>query len=977
MAPRLPFHVSKFRNIECKPLPRDHGFDQLQVTTAAVDGNALAATLDHFAYPHQMNGGAAIQVLPLDAAGKRTVSNDLWKLPPPESEWDDLHRSPVSSFSATDASSPSSFSAVRWHPSAQGIFAALDHRQLSVFDVSESQGVFRLAPPEADDGVPLCAVAWSYDGSRLAMASQRQRVHVADPRTNVVACSFDAHAGRRRPTNVVWGGRDDDVLITAGSDAVNDRELRVWDPRNISSSVARVRLDSGVGPLFLLFDTDVNLLYVLGRGDRSARCLELDMARGPFLHALDHSALAHMTLAATLLPKQNCDTRECEVARVLNLSGANGGLCDVLSYRVPRRDALVTFQSDLYPQTRAFRAALSAESWRRGENALPTLEAVSPTPASSESSLASVFSRPQAVVTQWSAPVPASTVAETPAEPSANGWGANVWSASATSAPASSGAHTSGWNSKATAWNAAPQTVAAAAAEPAPAPLQWASAVTTKEETPATVEEPAMPTFSEKAKRLGSVYGHKLKYIKGKASARGEAFHLGDRTPLSGSTAILTGLQASSAYWAVPLAGAGGPVLVAPLEAAGKAGPEHPVLNGHKAAVTDLAFHTFQPDVLATASGDSTIAVWRVDSTALPQTVLRGHTKGVRSLLFHPCATNVLCSTGQDLSIRLWDVEAGAERICLTDKLEDTVWNSAFSSDGALLATSSRARILRVFDPRATGHALVAMGCALDSPRPQLVSWLSPSQLFTVGTNPQNLETQLRLWDARNLVEPVSIASLASADAGSTPLPFYDESSRALFMVGMGGRHIWSYEIDAASDAVVHANLPFVADGTTPISGAVPLPKSLCDVRGVEIAKFLVLRGGAVERVSFSLPRAERLKQYFQDDVFGAARSTTRPSLSASEWFDRHDAVVQYDSLCPPGMTPLSEAPPDDESRNQATAKSLFYRAKWEQEEREKQLKAERLDRLQALAQQPSLHSQFQPRSNTGRGDDSDDDWDD
>ncbi|GLD98487.1 hypothetical protein PINS_up007184 [Pythium insidiosum] len=976
MAPRLPFHVSKFRNIECKPLPREQGYDQLQVTTAAVDGNALAATLDRFAYPHQINGGAAIQVLRLEDTGKRTGSNDsaslltghharvnalefspfdsrvllsasadatvkLWKLPSPEAEWDDAHRSPLASFSATDAAPATSFSAVRWHPSAQDIAAALDHRHVSVLD--------------AEDTAPLSALAWSYDGRRLAVASQSQRVHVADPRSSGVVSSFDAHAGRRRPASVVWGARDDDVLVTAGSDAVSDRELRVWDARNLSSSVARVRLDSGVGPLFLLLDTDVNLLYVLGRGDRSVRCLELDMAHTPFLHALEHSALAHMTLATALLPKQRCDTRECEVARVLNLSGANGGLCDVLSFRVPRRDAHVTFQSDLYPQTRAFSAALSAEQWRQGGDALPTLESVRPTTAV-DACLSSVFSRPQSVVAQWSVPAAAA-----------------VGDDAASDHDDSS----SGWNSKATAWNAAPQPVTTSAADPPPTPLQWATAVAPAQEPATPAEQPAQPTYSEKAKRLGSVYGHKLKYIKGKASTRGEAFHLGDRTPLSGSTAILTGLQASSTHWAVPLAGAGGPVLVASLDAAGKAAPEHPVLNGHKAAVTDLAFHSFQPDVLATASGDSTIALWRVDDVGAPRTVLHGHTKGVRSVLFHPCAADVLCSTAQDLSIRLWDVETGAERCCLADKLEDTVWNTAFSCDGALLATSSRARILRVFDPRATEHALVAMGCGLDSPRPQLVSWLSSSQLFTVGTNPQNLETQLRLWDARNLVEPVAIAALAAADAGSTPLPFYDESSRALFVVGMGGRHIWSYEVDASSDAVVHANLPFVADGTAPISGAAMLPKSLCNVRDVEIDRFLVLRGGAVERVSFSLPRAERLKQFFQDDVFGPVRSTTRPSLSAGEWFDGGDVVVQYDSLCPDAMTPLSEAPTENEGRSQAAAKSLFYRAKWEQEEREKQLKAERLDRLQALAEQPSLHSQYQPRNTERRGDDSDDDWDD
>lgn len=51
---------SKFRNVECKQLPREQSYDGLQVTTALVEGNALVATVDKFAFAHQMDGAYCI-----------------------------------------------------------------------------------------------------------------------------------------------------------------------------------------------------------------------------------------------------------------------------------------------------------------------------------------------------------------------------------------------------------------------------------------------------------------------------------------------------------------------------------------------------------------------------------------------------------------------------------------------------------------------------------------------------------------------------------------------------------------------------------------------------------------------------------------------------------------------------------------------------------------------------------------------------
>ncbi|POM65236.1 Coronin-like protein, partial [Phytophthora palmivora] len=70
MAPRFAFRASKFRNVECKCLPREQSFDQLQVSSSPVDGNVVAATSSSFAFAHQMDNGGAIQVKALAQTGK-------------------------------------------------------------------------------------------------------------------------------------------------------------------------------------------------------------------------------------------------------------------------------------------------------------------------------------------------------------------------------------------------------------------------------------------------------------------------------------------------------------------------------------------------------------------------------------------------------------------------------------------------------------------------------------------------------------------------------------------------------------------------------------------------------------------------------------------------------------------------------------------------------------------------------------------
>ncbi|EEY61174.1 coronin-like protein [Phytophthora infestans T30-4] len=941
------------------------------------------------------------------SAGDANATVKVWKLPSSEPMIEDLV-TPLTSFQETQAT----VAGIVPHPSADSVVATFSRPgALRIYDLEAETMRFEVV---LEGDTALSSAAWNWDGSAMVMATQDQALRLLDPRTMQISAPVieAAHTGKRH-LSVVWCGRTQHFM-TCGSDRMQERELKLWDPRQLSKCVHRERLDAGgVGQLFPLYDADLDLLYVLGKGDRSARLFEVDLMRAPYVHALDHSALGSMTLAATLLPKATCDTNDCEVARVLNLSASGssvGGSCEVVSYRVPRKEATHTFQSDLYPDTLAAEAAMTSTEWQEGHNAEPKVRTVTPTAKPVEDVSGSVFGRMPAP-SGWGAP-PASAGA------TANGWQTSGWGQSLSSTASSNAASKvasdvkTGWSLSTRKWNE-PEPMAQNAP---PSPAQWNSdtstvstapptppsssvektedvltpiPATTSDEWPSAGVEPMgiadVVELSDKAQRLGAKYGHKLKYVQGKEALRNDVFHFGDKR-VAFSTQASPVIAANATFWAAPIAGAGGPVLVEKLDANGKA--RHgaaPVINGQKAEVSTLAFNPFKDHVLATGSADSTIQIWSLDSDTisdragkLTQT-LSGHTKSLRSLEFNPTAADVLCSSSLDLSLRFWDIEVGQEKLCLDGKLDDITWNMAFSPDGALLATASRAKIVRVFDPRQSEQALVAMGCGYESNKPQFVTWADSTRLLTVGVSAR-IETLVSFWDSRNLLEPlgasVMVDPAASAASTTTPIPLYDASSHLLFLIGTGSRHIWSYEVDPGA-ATVQANLPFMLAGTDTIGGVALLPKAICDIRDVELARLLVATLNVVQRVSFSLPRAQKLKEFFQDDVYGLVPKP-EPSVTAAQWFMGETGAPVYESLRPDGMVALSEKPKDT---TPVRPKTLDFQARKREEEEKERQKAAQFARLSNLSAQPTLHSTHHtgvnPTAPQGAEVDSDDDWDD
>jgi len=322
--------------------------------------------------------------------------------------------------------------------------------------------------------------------------------------------------------------------------------------------------------------------------------------------------------------------------------------------------------------------------------------------------------------------------------------------------------------------------------------------------------------------------------------------------------------------------------------------------------------------------------------------------------------------------------------ITLTSKHHpELIFNTSFSPDGARLATASKDRMLRVVDPR-TSSPVVSAVAAHQGTKGMRAEWCTGEVITTVGFGTM-AQREFKLWDARLLASTRGPLQTTKIDnSGGLLFPHYDAGTGMLYLCGKGDASIRYYELQGddihghghgtGSGGEVKAKYDGMFQGSAePTAGMAVLPKRLVDVSGVEVARMLRLTKDTVEPISFSLPRADKIKTYFQDDIYPPAPSG-EPAHSAADWLSGSNAPIVTRSLQPSGMLLLSEKPPDEVKVSPAQRIRMQINA----QEQEEQQRAASFSRMQALAVQ---RSQYHPNQSMGakkgvdmeRVDDSDD----
>ncbi|KAI8828429.1 WD40-repeat-containing domain protein [Chytriomyces cf. hyalinus JEL632] len=192
---------------------------------------------------------------------------------------------------------------------------------------------------------------------------------------------------------------------------------------------------------------------------------------------------------------------------------------------------------------------------------------------------------------------------------------------------------------------------------------------------------------------------------------------------------------------------------------------------GHKGSVDGLAVNQSRTQ-FASASFDSTIKLWNVDSTdeessqanetmgskrkrledavitrKIPVLSMEAHVGPVTSICFSKTegSDNTLYSGGSDHTVRIWDMEKG--RNLHSMGCEKVILALDHSKNSGLIVTGHTDNFIRLWDPRDQTGLVVKMKLTSHKNWVPAVTW-SPTSPYTLASG--GYDSTIKVWDIRS-----------------------------------------------------------------------------------------------------------------------------------------------------------------------------------------------------------------------------------
>ncbi|CAJ0930417.1 unnamed protein product, partial [Mesorhabditis belari] len=253
---------------------------------------------------------------------------------------------------------------IEWHPTVDDVLLIMGaDSKIILWDAAGDKLIF-----EIDDYLASC-VAFSPNASLFAAtAKNKHRVTIFDSRTgNAMKSTSLPHEGNAS-LKVLFSSQT--RILTFGTTKANRRQFAIFSLSSFNSPLCVVDIDGSSGLLMPVFDNDLNILFVTGKGDTVIRFYEL-LDQPPWsiylnetCQHLPHTAIAHV-------PKRALNFSICEIFRFYRLHPEFSSVIP-LSVIAPKRSECA-FHSDLFPQSKAPTPALSLAEWRAGLDLPPVL----------------------------------------------------------------------------------------------------------------------------------------------------------------------------------------------------------------------------------------------------------------------------------------------------------------------------------------------------------------------------------------------------------------------------------------------------------------------------------------------------------------------------------------------------------------------------------------------------------------------------
>ncbi|KAL9917706.1 protein coronin isoform 2-T5 [Glossina fuscipes fuscipes] len=377
---------SKFRHVYGQALKREQCYDNIRVSKSSWDSTFCAVNPKFLAIIVESAGGGAFIVLPHNKVGRIAADHPLvggHKGPVLDIAWCPHNDNVIASGSedcvvkvwqipdgglSRTLTEPvvdlvfhqRRVGLVLWHPSALNVLlTAGSDNQVVIWNVGTGEILVHI------DSHPdiVYSACFNWDGSKLVTTCKDKKIRIYDPRNGDIESEALCHEGSKA-TRAIFLRHG--LIFTTGFNRSSERQYSLRAPDALSEPIVMVELDTSNGVMFPLYDPDTNLIYLCGKGDSVIRYFEVT-PEAPFVHYINTFQTPDPQRGIGMMPKRGCDVTTCEIAKFYRLN--NNGLCQVISMTVPRKSDL--FQEDLYPDTLAEDAAVTAEEWITGTDADP------------------------------------------------------------------------------------------------------------------------------------------------------------------------------------------------------------------------------------------------------------------------------------------------------------------------------------------------------------------------------------------------------------------------------------------------------------------------------------------------------------------------------------------------------------------------------------------------------------------------------
>lgn len=253
----------------------------------------------------------------------------------------------------------------------------------------------------------------------------------------------------------------------------------------------------------------------------------------------------------------------------------------------------------------------------------------------------------------------------------------------------------------------------------------------------------------------------------------------------------------------------------------------------------NTSHHTYCDElalVVSSCRNDSVLRVWRVPeeyhSSELTNMQLIGHQGKIEWLGFHSSFSDILASSSSDRTIRLWNMATMTEKISL--ELPDDSFSQSFCFDymGERMVSITSKSVLQIFDWR-TNTCASSHETQHSKHKSARVMWLHPDPLVVSTGFDKSSNRTLFLWDIRRLDKSVSESNLGSSFAQIEPI--WDSELPLLYLPARN-ENLAMMEL---KNGILYQTS--IAKMEKTASCLELLPKSVCDTRKCEIARFLRL----------------------------------------------------------------------------------------------------------------------------------------